>query len=154
MIDGFVQHGRGSGGQIESGVGQFGQDGCRIEVAGGLFQRVGYDRSLGFSGREDNSHCVRVVGYGLQSDGYHRLDPGYLDTAEIAGRGGLCLVVGVGETGGGVGVAAAYIEGDVPVGADASQEETDASQVPYLLVVFRAPVVDHEDGPLAELFGS
>ena len=93
------------------------------------------------------------MGNGLQTDGDHRFDARDLYASEVTGSRCLGLVVGVGETGGGVGVAAPDIECDVPVGADASEEESDASQVSDFLVVLRAPVVNHEDGALAQLLG-
>ena len=148
-----MQHRGGSGGEVEAGVGQLREHRCGVEVAGSLLQGVGYDGGLGLSGCEDNGNCLGVVGDGLQADGDHGLDAGDLDTSEVAGGRSLGLVVGVGQAGGGVGVAAADVECDVSVRADASEEESYAAHVPYLLVVGRAPVVDHEDGLLLHLLG-
>ena len=148
-----MQHRGGSGGEVEAGVGQLREHRCGVEVAGSLLQGVGYDGGLGLSGSEDDGYGLGVVGDGLQTDGDHGLDAGDLDTSEVAGGRSLGLVVGVGQAGGGVGVAAADVECDVSVRADASEEESYAAHVPYLLVVGRAPVVDHEDGLLLHLLG-
>ena len=143
-----MQHGGCACGKVEAGVGQTGEDRCGVEVAGGLLEGVSNDGSLGLACSEDDGHGLGVVGDGVQSDGDYRLDSGDLDASEVARSGSLCLVVGVGQTGGGVRVAAADIECDVSVGAYTSEEEPDAAHVPDFLVVVSAPVVNHEDGLL------
>src|SRR5690606_384411 len=97
-----------------------------------------------------DAHCFGVVDDGVQSDGDHQSVCRDLNTSQITCRYRLGLEVGVGESRHREDVRTACVESDVSIGADTSQEKSNATFVTNPLLVVTAPLIDHVDGSLLD----
>ncbi len=142
----------GTFGQIKSCIPEPAQHSCRINVIGKVLKRFLYNLCFCFTGSKNNSHSFRIIGNCAKADCYYKPVPRDFNTSQITRRCGLRFKICGSKTGSGIMIAAPGIESNMSIRAYSSEEKPYSSQLPYLILISSAPVINSENRCLLDLF--